>query len=237
MGAATLSVVASKTDAGVRSVDLTAALREELRRWWRETKYDRPDDYVLPTPTGRQSNPSNLRRDVLRPTIKRANEELNKDGIAPIDAITFHSLRTTYASLRCACRDDVAYTSSQLGHEDARFTLKVYTQATKRRERLSGAHRRAYDVAIPSWSVCWLLQRQQKTPPERGFVEADEGTRTLDLLQGEASVYSSRLLSTRLAPLSRFGGWRVDPSRPQGRRKPLRKPIWPIRLVEYALSL
>jgi hypothetical protein len=54
----------------------------------------------------------------------------------------------TYASLRCACGDDVAYTSSQLGHEDARFTLKIYTQATKRRERLSGAHRRAYDRAI-----------------------------------------------------------------------------------------
>ena len=77
---------------GVRSVDLTASLREELRRSWRETTFDKPDDYVLPTPTGRQSNPSNLRRDVLRPAIKRANEELVKDGIAPIDAITFHSL-------------------------------------------------------------------------------------------------------------------------------------------------
>ena len=62
--------------------------------------------------------------------------------------ITFHSLRRTYASLRCACGDDVAYTSSQLGHEDARFTLKIYAQATKRRERLSGAHRKAYDRAI-----------------------------------------------------------------------------------------
>jgi hypothetical protein len=31
---------------------------------------------------------------------------------------------------------------------NARFTLKVYTQATKRRERLSAAHRRAYDRAI-----------------------------------------------------------------------------------------
>jgi hypothetical protein len=30
----------------------------------------------------------------------------------------------------------------QIGHEDARFTLRVYTQATKRRERLSGPHLR-----------------------------------------------------------------------------------------------
>ena len=66
--------------------------------------------------------------------------------------------------------DDVAYTSSQRGHEDAPFTLEVYTQATKRRELLSGAHRRAYDRAI-EWArmgtndeleLCWLLQRQQK---------------------------------------------------------------------------
>jgi integrase len=170
MGAGTLSIVASKTDAGVRSVDLTAALREELHRWWRETTFDKPDDYVLPTPTGRQSNPSNLRRDVLRPAIKKANAELAKDGIAPIDAITFHSLRRTYASLRCACRDDLAYTSSQLGHEDARFTLKVYTQATKRRETLAGAHLRAYDRAL-HWA-------QMGTSDERERVLATaEGTR------------------------------------------------------------
>jgi integrase len=148
MGAGTLSVVSSKTGAGVRGVDLTAALREELQAWWRESDFDRPDDYVLPSSTGRQNNPSNLRRDVLAPAIKSANDELVKDGIAPIGAITFHSLRRTYASLRCAVGDDVAYTSAQIGHTDARFTLRVYTQATKRRERLSGAHLRAYDRAL-----------------------------------------------------------------------------------------
>ncbi|CAN5777961.1 tyrosine-type recombinase/integrase [soil metagenome] len=148
MGAGTLSIVGSKTNAGVRTVDLTAALREELREWWRESSHDRPDDYVLPSSTGNRSNPSNLRRDVLRPTIDAANLELEKDGITPIAPVTFHSLRRTYASLRCACRDDVAYTSAQIGHTDPRFTLRVYTQATKRRERLSGPHLRAFDRAI-----------------------------------------------------------------------------------------
>ena len=47
-----------------------------------------------------------------------------------------------------ACGDDVAYTADQLGHEDARFTLRICTQATKRRERLSGPHLRAYDRAL-----------------------------------------------------------------------------------------
>ncbi len=148
MGAGTVSIVKAKTDAGVRTVDLPAALREELQQWWRETGHDRPDDYVVPSSTGRKASPSNLRRDVLRPTIDRANVELERDGIAPIEPITFHSLRRTAASLRCACGDDVAYAAAQLGHEDARFTLRVYTQAVKRRERLSGAHLRAFDRAL-----------------------------------------------------------------------------------------
>jgi hypothetical protein len=50
------------------------------------------------------------------------------------------------AGLRCAAGDDVAYTSAQIGHTDARFALRVYTQATKRREPLSGPHHlRAYE--------------------------------------------------------------------------------------------
>jgi integrase len=150
LGAGTLTVIDAKTDAGVRAVDLTAALWGELRGWWHQSRHAGPDDYVLPTPTGRKANPSNLRRDVLRPAIENANAELAKDGIAPL-ATTFHGLRRTYASLRCACGDDLAYTSSQIGHEDGRFTLKVYAQATRRRERLSGAHLRAYDEAI-AWA-------------------------------------------------------------------------------------
>jgi integrase len=76
---------------------------------------------------------------------RRPRQNLN---IAAIGPIMFHSLRRTYASLRCACGGDVAYTSARIGHEDARFTLRVYTGATKRRERLSGPHLKAYDAAL-----------------------------------------------------------------------------------------
>ena len=107
-----------------------------------------PSDYVVGTSTGRKHNPSNLRRDVLAPAVVAANVTLNRAGIAPIEGVTFHSLRRTYASLRCACGDDVRYAADQLGHEDPRFTLRVYAQATKRRDRLSGPHLRAYDAAL-----------------------------------------------------------------------------------------
>ena len=106
----------------------------------------------LPRIGWRKHNPSNLRRDVLAPAVTAANVTLGKAGIAEIGRVTFHSLRRTYASLRCACGDDVRYTADQLGHEDPRFTLRVYTQATKRRDRLTGAHLKAYDQAL-EWAA------------------------------------------------------------------------------------
>jgi integrase len=144
----TLHVVDAKTAVGVRSVDLPHALREQLVLWRAESKFTEPEHYVLSTSTGRKHNPSNLRRDVLRPAIEAANAQLAKGGIAAIGPVTFHSLRRTYASLRCAVGDDVRYSSSQIGHTDVRFTLSVYAQATRRRERLSGPHLKAYDRAL-----------------------------------------------------------------------------------------
>jgi len=41
----------------------------------------------------------------------------------------------------------------QVGHEDPRFTLRVYTQATKRRDRLARPQLRAFDRAIEWASV------------------------------------------------------------------------------------
>jgi integrase len=84
----------------------------------------------------------------LLPAIEKANTKLRKLGIAPIEGATFHGLRRTYASLRAAVGDDPAYTSEQIGQDDPRFTLRIYTYATKRRQRLTGTHREAFDQAL-----------------------------------------------------------------------------------------
>ena len=89
---------------------------------------------------------------MLAPAVEAANVKLAEAGIAPIGHLTFHSLRRTYASLRCACGDDVRYTAAQLGHEDPRFTLRVYAQATSRRERMAKPQRDAYDAAL-DWAA------------------------------------------------------------------------------------
>jgi integrase len=170
LGSGTVYVRRSKTEAGVREVHLTPALRERLTLWKADAKHTTPTDFVVCTSSGRRHNPSNLRRDVLAKTVEAANVELGKLDIAPIGAVTFHSLRRTYASLRCACGDDVRYAADQLGHEDPRFTLRVYAQAVKRRDRLAPAHRKAYDAAI-DWAL--LGTGEPLTVPEPAQADAE----------------------------------------------------------------
>ena len=72
---------------------------------------------------------------LLKRAIERANELLEKDGWDPINsAVTFHSLRRTYASLMVEAGADPAYTMKQMGHRKAAFTLEIYSDVTTRRE-------------------------------------------------------------------------------------------------------
>jgi len=150
--AGTLYVRDAKTAKGVREVHLSPALRETLTLWKADAKHAAAAELVIATATGGKQNPSNLRRDVLTKTVAAANERLEAADIAPIGALTFHGLRRTYASLRCVCGDDVRFTADQLGHEDPRFTLRCFAQASKRRDRMVRPQREAFDAAI-EWAA------------------------------------------------------------------------------------
>jgi integrase len=90
-----------------------------------------------------------VRKRLVHAAVKRANKKLRELCIEPIpENLGPHGLRRTFASLRHAVGDDIAYTSEQLGHEDARFTLGVYTHATKRCHRLSQAELAEFNRAI-----------------------------------------------------------------------------------------
>ena len=84
--------------------------------------------------------------------VEKANVELDRLGIELIGSVRLHGLRRTYATLRVLAGDDVVYVSAQIGHENPTFTLAVYAQAVKHREKLSDAERGAYDEAI-DWSA------------------------------------------------------------------------------------
>ena len=152
----TLLVREAKTAAGEgREVDLPVGLREELATWRARSPRTRPGDPLFVSRVrkgkcGRQT-PRNVQLR-LNTAVRAANVRLAEAGIEPIDKVSPHSLRRSYASLRAALRDDPVYIAEQLGHRDARFTFRVYQRAAKRRERLTGAHPAAFDRAL-NWAA------------------------------------------------------------------------------------
>jgi integrase len=150
-GSGTLTVAASKTDAGVRQVDLPDALRRELAKHKLRTRHN-IEGPMFPNRNGQRQSVSNVERR-LKTAIRRANVRLAQLGIRPIDeAVTPHSLRRLYASLRFALGDDPVYVAAQLGHTEPGFSMKVYASAVRRRERLIGAALREFDAAL-EWAA------------------------------------------------------------------------------------
>jgi integrase len=123
-----LRIAVSKTDAGVREVDLTPALQELLAEYRSRIPHTKPGDFVFPTSTGKRDNPSNVRNRFLRPAVKLANADLPAAGREPIPEVTLHSLRRTFISLLLAAGADVPYVMAQAGHTDPKMTLGLYAQ-------------------------------------------------------------------------------------------------------------
>jgi len=146
-----LAVAASKTDAGIRQVDLPDALRKELAAYKLRTLRS-SEGPMFRNRKGQRQSVSNVERR-LKTAIRRANKRLDELDLRPIDeAVTPHSLRRLYASLRFALGDDPVYVANQLGHTEPGFSMKVYASAVRRRERLIGVALREFDAAL-EWAA------------------------------------------------------------------------------------
>jgi integrase len=133
-----LRIGEAKTEAGLRDVELTAFLLDELRGHLAgvpgELREHRgPALPVFPTGTGGHHSDSNVRNRLLAGAVKRANEKRAAEGemLLP-ERVTPHTLRRTFASLALAAGREPRWVMSQLGHTDARFTLNVYAQVMQR---------------------------------------------------------------------------------------------------------
>jgi len=174
-----LTVEQSKTDAGARVVDLTPALRDELAVWLDRSAFKQPTDLVFPTGTGRGDSRQNVRQRLLVKSVQTANVELERLGIDPIGPVPLHGLRRTYATLRVLAGDDVVYVSSQIGHENPTFTLSVYAQAVKHREKLTAAERTAFNEALE-----WARMGAALDAPEMARIGTDGLIAVPDTLKG-----------------------------------------------------
>jgi integrase len=128
-----ITVRASKTDAGVRQIDLLPVLRDELLALKAAARHTQANDLVFATMTGGRQNPSNIRNRVLAPAVRRADERLAQARDVPLpDRLTPHKLRHTFASLLVALGVDPGAVMDQLGHTDPTFTLRVYRHGMRR---------------------------------------------------------------------------------------------------------
>ncbi len=128
-----LRIETSKTQAGIREVDLAIFLRDILAAHKAKSTKARPRDLVFPTRNGRARSKDNLRGRILLPALQRADELLEERGLAPLpQGLSPHKLRHTFASILIACGEDPASVMAPLGHTHPSFTLSVYTHMMRR---------------------------------------------------------------------------------------------------------
>jgi integrase len=138
----------AKTDAGVREVDLSLDVMEELMAWRASRPSSTTDEFVFATDSGRPRDKDNVRERVLRPAVNRTNELRAKRDLSPLPPVSPHALRRTYISLLIEAGAPLPYVMRQVGHEDSRTTLEVYAQV---QQRLSRKHvHQAFDDLLAS---------------------------------------------------------------------------------------
>jgi integrase len=150
----TITVRASKTDAGMRRIDLqhVPVLRDELLAYKARVTVH-PDGRVFGTSTGGPLNPSNIRNRVMDPAVDRASKHLVKAGMVPLpEGLTPHKLRHTYTSLLAALGMDPGAMMDQLGHTDPGFTFRVYRHAMRRGQESRDELRALVGVETPGTS-------------------------------------------------------------------------------------
>jgi integrase len=127
-----ITVRSSKTDAGMRRIDLLPVLQDELATLKARSQAG-AQGFVFPTQRGGTMNDSNVRNRILTKAVERANKRLEAKGSAPLpEGLTPHKLRHTYCSVLVALGTDPGAIMDQIGHTDPGFTLRVYRHAMRR---------------------------------------------------------------------------------------------------------
>ncbi|HTU85125.1 MAG TPA: tyrosine-type recombinase/integrase [Solirubrobacteraceae bacterium] len=140
----------SKTPTGVRHVEITPALRDELFTHLAD-KARRgypigPDEYLFCTRQGHRWSDDNVRARIIKAAAKRASAQLVARGLPPLPHVTPHTLRRTYVSIMLlATNFDVPFVQNQVGHSDSKMTMDVYAQLLDRSKR---AHGVAFDALL-----------------------------------------------------------------------------------------
>lgn len=132
-----ISVGDSKTEAGVRLVDILPALRDELASHRHQHATDAATQFVFPTSSGSRRDKDNARERVIRPVVAHADELLTQRRQQSLpEGVTAHKLRHTFASILFARGEDPPYVMAQLrAHRPGIHAARLRPRDAARRGR------------------------------------------------------------------------------------------------------
>jgi integrase len=131
----------TKTEAAARRINIVDGLLPRLLAHRDQTPYAQRTAPVWPSANGRHRDKDNLNRRIIQPVVAKArslvaaDEEHAKttgaarklDVVLP-SRITAHTFRRTFCGFAAEATMNPFYVRNQMGHTDARFTLRVYSQ-------------------------------------------------------------------------------------------------------------
>ena len=164
----------AKADAGIRQINMTPWLHDELLVYRASRASADLDEPAFPTRSGARRDRRNVNRRVIAPAVRAADALRAERRQPPLPgSITAHTFRRTFITLMLEAGAPVPYVQAQVGHEDPTTTLEIYAQVLKRRDRRR--HGEAFDalmaVAVPSAASIIIPDNPQR----------EERRRTLDM--------------------------------------------------------
>lgn len=125
-----------------RQSALPEALRKPLAEHLLRMKDPSPDALLFTTPTGEPVRHHNVYKKVFRPTVRKLWPEPD-----PRNALTFHGLRHSCASILARRGVPPSVTQAQLGHKTAAMTNEIYTHVAPD----------ALEVAAAAMDAAWAI--------------------------------------------------------------------------------
>jgi integrase len=146
---ARLRILDAKTEAGIREVQISPDLVEELvahlDRLRRAGLPTHPDAFLFPNRRGGRTSRRRVWK-IVHEAAVLASERLVARGLPPLPNTTPHTLRRTYVSIALLANNfDVMWVMSQVGHADSKMTTDVYAQLQQRAQR---QHGEAFDALV-----------------------------------------------------------------------------------------
>jgi len=121
----------SKTTAGVREVDMSPFLREDLLVYRASLQEVSADGLAFPSRAGTTHTRQNINRRVIAPAVRLADERRSGRGESPLPPrVTAHTFRRTYVTMCAQFGRSLSYVQAQVGHTDANTTNRYYVQGS-----------------------------------------------------------------------------------------------------------